>query len=148
MGARDLINYYNTTILARIIEWAKNKEKKWVKMESTISKVTLGKIIWIPAQYGELSKDTHSIIHNALKICDNLHKREKWDYNLPQIPLSDTKYFIPGIKIMFGNWITQKEAQLKDIMIQDKMCTYQEFKNKSEFMVIDIWQYNQFHMTL
>lgn len=112
-------------------------------MESTISKVTLGKIIWIPAQFRELSEDTHSITSNALIIWDKIHKREKQGYNSPLTPLKDTKYFTPGIEKMFENWIIQENAQLKDVMVQDKKCTYQELKHKNELIVTDRWRYTQ-----
>lgn len=108
-------------------------------MESTITKVTLGKI-WIPAQYRELSEDTHSI--NALT-WEKMHKREKLSYNSPLIPLKDTKYLAPGIEKMFGKWIIQENVQLKDLMEQDKLCMYQELKHKNELIVIDRWRYTQ-----
>lgn len=111
-------------------------------MESTISKATMGKIIWIPPQFTKLSKDTHITSH-VLKIWDNLHKREKWEYNSPLIPLKDTEYFLPGIEALFRKWILQKDAQLKNVMEQGKTCTYQKLKIKGELMVIDFWQYSQ-----
>lgn len=42
---------YNAILLSRVLEWVKRKkEKRWVKLENTISKALLGKIIWIPPQ--------------------------------------------------------------------------------------------------
>lgn len=75
-GAPDIRNYYYAITMSRLIEWVKNKEKRWVEMECTISTATLGNIVWIPAQYRNLSKDTHIITRNALKIWDNMHKKE------------------------------------------------------------------------
>lgn len=93
LGVPDLKNYYNAILLSRVIEWAKNnKEKRWVKMESTMNKVTLARIIWIPAHLRELSENTHSITQKALAFWDFIHKREKWGYNSPLIPLKITKY--------------------------------------------------------
>lgn len=87
-GVTDIRCYHKAIILSQIVEWAKNnKEKRWVKMDNTISKAKLGKIIWIPPLFRKLSTETHIITRYALKVWDNLHKKEKWEYNSPLIPL-------------------------------------------------------------
>lgn len=87
-------------------------------MESRISKVTLRKVIWIPTHIRDLDEHTHRITRIAMAMWDTVHKREKWGYNCPLIPLSDTYYFAPGKESLFGNWIKQKNAQLKDITVK------------------------------
>lgn len=96
----------------------------------------MGRIVGIPPHLRKCSAKTQDITRHALKIWDNLHKREHWEYNSPLIPLKDTEYFVPGIEDLFGKWI-------KDIMRQDKICTYQELKDKDNLLVIDPWRYNQ-----
>lgn len=95
-------------------------------MESTISKSTLGKIIWIPAHLSNLRAVTHKMTQKALEIWDLLHKKENWAHTSPYIPLKDTDYFPLGKSCLFGNWIRIENAQLKDIMLKGRICTFHE----------------------
>lgn len=83
-------------------------------MENTICKVTLGKIIWIPTHLRELSLNTQDIAQKTMAIWDMMHKREKWEYNSPLIPVRDRNNFPPGKGRLFGNWIKKDNLQLKD----------------------------------
>lgn len=81
-----------------------------MELESTISKAALGKIIWIPATLRNLGVNTHKMTQKALEIWDLTHKKEKWGYNSPCIPLED--YFPLGKSSLFGNWI-KKDSTIK-----------------------------------
>lgn len=109
-----------------------NKEKRWVKLENTISNATVRKIIWIQAQLRELSENTHDITQKALAIWDLTHKREKWEFDSPLIPLRDTNYFPPGNGRLFEQ--KNDNAQLKDIMEKGKICTLQDLKQKKRLI--------------
>lgn len=99
-------------------------------MENKISETKLNKIIWIPPHLRKCSIVTHDITRRALNIWDTLHKSEHWGFNSPLIPLKDSDYFAPGKEEWFGKWILEENAQLKDVMCQDKICTFQELKEK------------------
>lgn len=143
-GAPNIRKYYEAIALSRILDWVKNnKEKQWVKIENTMSEAELGRIVWIPPQCRKLSTEIKEITKHALKIWDNLHKREHREFNSPLIPLKNTEYFAPGKEDLFGKWIFKEDAQLKDVMRQGKMCTFQELKDKDEWFVIDFWRYKQ-----
>lgn len=114
-----------------------------MKIESITSGVELGKNVWIPPQYRKLSTKTLDITKHALTMWDKIHDRDQWGYNSPLIPLKDTDYFLPGREDLFGRWILKDEVQLKDIMRQGKMCTYQELKAKDNWFTMDIWKYRQ-----
>ena len=46
LAAPDINRYYKATIIAHMVEWGnkdKEKEKKWIRMENSISKTTLQK---------------------------------------------------------------------------------------------------------
>lgn len=131
LGVPDLKNYYKWVLLSRVIDWAKNnKNKRWVELESTISKAALGKIIWIPATLKTLGENIYKMTQKALEIWDLTHKKEKWGYNSPCIPLKDTEYFPLGKGSLFGNWIKKETAQLKDVLVKGRICTFQELKEK------------------
>lgn len=112
-------------------------------MENPISDSLLNKIVWIPPYLRKLSTGTQHITRHALKIWDSLHKREGWGFNSPLIPIKDSDYFAPGKEEWFGKWILEENAQLKDVMNQDKICTFQELKERESLLVIDPWRYNQ-----
>lgn len=44
LAAPDIKRYYNAVILARMIAWTRS-DKRWVKMENTLSRAQLGKNI-------------------------------------------------------------------------------------------------------
>ena len=95
--------------MARVVDWVKkNKEKRWVKLESSMNKSILGKAIWIPAQFRQQKEHMHTITLTSMSIWDRVHKKEKWGYNSPLIPLNDTNYFAPGKASLFGNWMKKK----------------------------------------
>lgn len=57
MSFPDVGRYYNTIILARLVEWANiNTKKRLEKMEDTLFGTQLNKIIWIPPKYRALKK--------------------------------------------------------------------------------------------
>lgn len=112
-------------------------------MENTISKVELSKVIWIPSHYRKLGFEAHSITRHTLKVWDNLHKREKWEYNSPLIPLRDTEFFAPGMENLSGRWILQGGAQLKDVMQLGKICSFQDLKSRSDLLTLNRWRYSQ-----
>lgn len=144
LAAPDLQKYYNAIIIARVMEWTnKSTEKRWVKIERNMSKAPLEKIIWIPQQYRSLDIKTHSLTKHALKIWDKINKLEECGYNSPLIPLKGTKYFPPGNESPFGDWIKEEDAQLKDILVMGRICTYQELKIKKRQWKINEWRYLQ-----
>lgn len=82
LGVPDIKNYYNAISLSWVLEWVKmNKEKRWVKLENTISNVALGKIIWIPPEYREISENTHVKTKKILAIWDLMHTKETFGYH-------------------------------------------------------------------
>ena len=108
-GAPDIRGYYEAVILTRVIDWIRDtKQKRWVSMEFQMSNALLGSIIWIPDKYRELGRQSHSITRHAIKIWDRVHKREKWDFNSPLMPIKDSNYFTPGLEKISGKWIKKK----------------------------------------
>lgn len=77
-----------------------------------------------------------------MRFISQTRKQGKWKYDSPLIPLRETNYFSPGIKL-FGEWIKDENSLLKDIMEKVKICTIQELRRKTEQMVIDEWRYFQ-----
>lgn len=63
----------------------------------------------------ELGTETDAPTLEVLKIWDLIHKKSKWKFNSP-FPLKGTSYFAPGKESLYGDWIKDKDAQLKDIM--------------------------------
>lgn len=143
-GSPDIKKYYVAIVISRIIDWVKtNIEKQCAKIEGIMSGVDWGKNVWIPPQCRKLSTKTLDITKHVLNMWDKIHDREKWGYNSPLIPLKDTDYFLPGREDLFGRWILKDEAQLKDIMSQGKLCTYQELKAKDKWFIMDFFKYRQ-----
>lgn len=57
--------------------------------------------------------------------------------------LKDNEYFVPGKRLVGGNWIKKENAQLKDIIKRGKISTYKELKFDTDLMMIDEWRYLQ-----
>lgn len=77
LAVPDLKKYYNAILLSRVMEWARIKnEKRWVKLENTISNAPLSKMIWIPPQYREKDENTHEMTQNIFIIWDSIHTKE------------------------------------------------------------------------
>lgn len=97
LAAPDFKKYYQAISISRIADWMYNKrEKSWVNLEISQSRVDIEKMIWIPPQFRDLGSSTNSLTRNTLKIWDGLSRRHHWDYNSPLMSLIDTKYFKPG----------------------------------------------------
>ena len=146
----DFKNYYFAAILTRVIEWTKkNNDRNWVVIESTMSGTHLAKVIWIPERFRNLDTNTHIITRHAIKVWDNIHKKENWKHNSPLIPLQGTKFFAPGEEKELGKWIEEGEAQLGDIVEKGKIITLAELKQRKENWKINEWRYIQLkHFTL
>lgn len=54
LAAPDIERYYTATIIARMLEWTnENSDKRWVRIENTLSRTQLNKTIWIPPKFRE-----------------------------------------------------------------------------------------------
>lgn len=144
LGIPDLRNYHKAIVLARALDWAKGSvNKRWVNLEMSLSNVRLNHMIWNPPQHRNLGVDTHVLTHLTLKIWDQIHRTRKWEYNSPLIYLKDNTYFPPGMEEVGGNWILNREAQLKDIINRGKICTYKELVIKRDLLKVNGWRYGQ-----
>lgn len=82
----DFRNYYKAIIIARALEWEKSrKSKRWVSLEMGLSNTQLNHMIWNPPGQRRLGIETHYITHLTLKIWDQIHQSNKWEYNSPLI---------------------------------------------------------------
>lgn len=92
----DFRNYYKAIVISRALEWGKNsKNKRWVNLELGLSNARLNHMIWNPPCQRSLGKETHYITHLTLKIWDQMHQINKWEYNSPLIFLKDNVFFPP-----------------------------------------------------
>lgn len=140
----DFSNYYKAIIIEWALEWGKSsKNKRWVNLETGLSKVSLSHMIWNPPHYRNLGKDTHYITHHTLKIWDQIHYLNKWEYNSPLIYIKDNPFFPPGTGLIGGNWIFEKGAQVRDIISRSKLKTFQELNALREILSVNGWRYNQ-----
>ena len=143
LAVPDISKYYVATVLARIIEWAKeNPDKRWINIECALARAQLGRIIWNPPQHRTLDTSAHEITFNALRVWDRVHKQLKSKFNSPLMDLKDNEYFAPGTEGVGGNWIKNR-TQVRDIIQKGKILTHHEIKAKIESMRLDEWRYMQ-----
>lgn len=83
-----------------------------MKLENTISNESLGKIIWIPPQFRELSENTNEITQKVFAIWDFIHTQEKWEFNSPLIPLRETNFFPSGKGKWIVEWIKNERERI------------------------------------
>lgn len=74
---------------------------------------------------------------------DLMHTNNSWEYNSPLIYLKNNEMFPPGMEEVGGNWITNNETQLKDIMKKGIISTFQHLDTQRNFMRINDWRYVQ-----
>ena len=104
LGVPDIYTYYTAIHMARVVDWVRdNNEKRWVRLESCSNKSLLGKEIWIPPHFRQQNTHMHTITLASMSIWDRVHKKHRWGYNSPLIPLFDTNFFAPGKIGLFGN---------------------------------------------
>lgn len=142
-GAPDISKYYEAIALGRVIDWFKNKDKQWVEIENSTSKIKLHKIIWYAPKLRKQDTKMHEITRHALGVWDRVHKREHWQYNSPLMSLKEVDYFPPGKEEWFGKWLLDENLQLRDVMDRGKICSMQELKKRGDRMIISPWRYAQ-----
>lgn len=140
----DIQGYYRATLVSRAIEWFReNTQKRWVNIENSLSKAHLGHLIWNPPHYRVLDINTHSLTKAVFRVWDIVYKQVNNTYNSPLISLSENDYFAPGKKEIGGSWIKKGTVQLRDIIKEGKIATFQELKHKTDIWVLDRWRYLQ-----
>lgn len=62
-----------------MVEWVdkKKSEKKWIRIESILSTISLHKNIWVPRKHRTLDLETHDATRNVFKIWDSIYRQKK-----------------------------------------------------------------------
>lgn len=140
----DFKKYYYAIVLSWALDWAKEgPNKRRVNLEMGLSNAQLNHLIWNPPHYRNLGPNTHDITLHIVKIWDQIHSHNKWEYNSPLIYLKDNEFFPPGTEAVGGNWIKNRESQLKDITKKGKIITFQELSELTGLMKVHVWRYGQ-----
>lgn len=62
MALPDFKKYYNAIVISRAIDWVKGgSNKRWVNLETGLSRARLKYLLWNPPQFRNLGPDTHII---------------------------------------------------------------------------------------
>lgn len=122
LAAPDIRRYYTAVILARMVDWSKEKcEKRWVQIENRNGNKQLHNDMWIARGYRKWGDDIYGLTKIAFKEWDRIHKQAQWKYNSPLISLSSSKIFAPA-----GRWSQNK--RLIDILKDGLIRTFGDLK--------------------
>lgn len=114
-----------------------------MNLEHYLSNTDLRRIIWNPPKFRALGIKTASLTRNTFKYWDLVHTQNKWTHNSPLIYMKDNFFFEPGRREVGGNWLKDEGIQLKNVLNNGRLRTYDDLRVDPGLRAIDGWRYLQ-----